>query len=489
MTKAEPIGHRGARTHGYRAVWRWHFLAALWVAPVLMVMAATGALYLFDREIEGWWNRDVQTVTASGEPLSLAQQEAAVTAGFPTARLKRLTLPRTAGEATIWTVDIDGSSRDIYLNPYSGEIEGTTNPDMQPMTIVRKIHGTLFAGEIGSYIIELVACWALVMMVTGIWMWWPRHWKLRGVLAPRLSANGRRYWRDLHSIPAMFNAAFAILLVLTGLPWSVFWGPQFARIGEVVPFVAASPNFKAPPKVSGNGPADAHAMHKAQASDHKLPWTIRQIATPTGTGLGHARIADIEKLLPLLDRERWGGGIRIIYPAEPGQVFTLSYVPDKAQGQRTLYVDPGSGRLVGNIGWSDYSPVAKVVEWGVATHMGRQYGLVNQIANLVVCLVLIASIIAGITLWWKRRPAGTVGAPALGPADKLPTDMAVTFVLLGIVFPLMGLSMVLVLLVGRIRQFSRHFISAAVAQQGIRLTKYPTVDAIRPVRDRGQLID
>ena len=31
----------------YRAVWRWHFYAGLLVLPFLMLMALTGALYLF----------------------------------------------------------------------------------------------------------------------------------------------------------------------------------------------------------------------------------------------------------------------------------------------------------------------------------------------------------------------------------------------------------------------------------------------------------
>lgn len=36
----------------YRAFWRWHFYAGLLVMPVLMLMAATGAVYLFSDQIE-----------------------------------------------------------------------------------------------------------------------------------------------------------------------------------------------------------------------------------------------------------------------------------------------------------------------------------------------------------------------------------------------------------------------------------------------------
>lgn len=266
---------------------------------------------------------------------------------------------------------------------------------------------------------------------------------------PRLSATGRRFWRDLHAIPATVNALLAALLVLTGLPWSAFWGHQFARIGESVPFIAPSPNFKAPPQLAGDATADPHAMHDPDAA--KKPWTIRQTAPPHGSGhhhhgMGHdpIGIADIEALLPLLDRARFGEGVRIFYPSDSASVFTISYVPDKAEGQRTIYVDPGNGRIVGNIGWENYSPIAKAIEWGVELHVGRQYGLANQLANLAVCLTLIGGVVTGIVLWWRRRPKGQLATPTLHPSDSLPPIIIGLIAAVAILFPLVGASLLII---------------------------------------------
>lgn len=435
MTTAEPV-----RPKGYRAVWRWHFYAALWTAPLLIVLTLSGAIYLFDREIDAWWNRDVQTVApASGlAAVPLARQEAVVLNGHPGAAVLRVRLPFAANEAAIWSVrDAGGAVRDVYLDPARGQVTGERDPALQPTNLVRKVHGTLLGGEVGSHVVELIACWTLVMMATGVWLWWPRKWKARGVVVPRLGAGGRRMWRDLHAIPAIFNAVLVILLVLTGLPWSAFWGAQFAKLGEVVPFIAPSPNFHAPPQ------ADPHAMHKMMApADPKLPWTIRHATMPHGSGHGPNGIARVEALLPLLDRAHFGEGVRILYPQGPAGVFTVSYVPDKAEGQRTLYVDPGTGHVLGNVGWTDYSPVAKVVEWGVMTHMGRQYGLANQLANLAVCLVLVGSVLAGVVLWWRRRPQGEFGAPALQAGDRMPGGVKALLAVLAVLFPLVGATMV-----------------------------------------------
>lgn len=446
-----------AVTHGYRAVWRWHFYAALWTAPLLIVLTLTGAIYLFDREFDGWWNRDIQTVPAGTVALPLTRQEAVVKDAFPGGVINRVDLPRRADEAPVWNVrTANGTSRDIYLDPYRGRVTGTTDPAMQPMTIIRSLHGKLLAGQIGGYVVELVACWTLVMMATGIWLWWPRKWKAKGVIVPRLGAAGRRRWRDLHAIPSIFNALFVILLVLTGLPWSTFWGAQFARLGEVISFVAPSPNFKAPPTVDGGKGADRHAAHADMAASDpgaaRIPWTIKHVHTPSGSGHGPVGIADMEALLTRLDRARLGEGVRIFYPKGPAGVFMISYVPDKAEGQCTVYVDPGSGRILGNVAWSDYSPVAKAVEWGVMTHMGRQYGLLNQIANLLVCLVLVGATIAGLTLWWQRRPPGSFGAPQLRAGDRLPKTMRAMLVTLAVLFPLVGATMLPVLALSSVRR-------------------------------------
>lgn len=438
--------HRNAdiKLRGYRAVWRWHFVAGLIIAPFLIVLTVTGAIYLFDREIEGWWNRDIQTVAVDGPSLSLAEQEARIAARFPGTAISKVALPRGPGEASVWSIAAAAGPRDVYLDPYTGIVTGVVDPAFQPMVIVRKLHGTLLGGDVGSHVVELIACWTLVMMVTGLWLWWPRRWKIRGVLIPRLSASGRRYWRDLHSIPAMMVGLFVIFLVLTGLPWSAFWGPQFARLGEMVPFIAASPNFKAPPTVVGTQAADPHAMHWTPPQDAKLPWVIQHTSAPAVSGTGAATIADMETLLPELRRDLWGEGVRVFYPQGPGDVFMISYVPDKAEGQRTIYVDPGNGGIVGNIGWSDYSPVAKAIEWGVMTHMGRQYGLANQIANLVVCVVLVGAIAAGAVLWWRRRPSGSLGMPSVHDGEKLPRAISIVLALIALVFPMVGATILVV---------------------------------------------
>lgn len=426
---------RDTNPGAYRAIWRWHFYAGLMVAPFVLLLCITGSLYLFDREIEGLVYRDLMQVPAVSEPLPLMDQQAAVLRAYPGGAVKRITLPERPTEAGQWLVTRNSSDRLVFVDPGSGRITGDLDPEWRLMAVVRRIHGTLMAGQTGSYIVELMACWTLIMLGTGLILWWPRHWRLRGVFVPRLAARGRRFWRDLHAIPAMVNALLVGFLILSGLPWSAFWGVQFAHVGTVSPLTEPSPNFRDAPQ---------HAEHKL-TTDDGVPWTIANSPAPHGYhgygrhGYARATLADVEQAL----RDyKVAPGARIFLPQPGGSLITISLTPDQAERQRTLYLDAADGSVIDDIGWADYSPLAKAVEWGTMAHMGRQFGLANQVLALTVALTLAASVVTGVYMWWRRRLKGQLAAPG-GVQDRLPRPVKLMIATIAALFPLVGASLVL----------------------------------------------
>ena len=85
------------------------------------------------------------------------------------------------------------------------------------MTVVFHLHGELLMGDRGSMIVELAASWAIVMIVTGLFLWWPRGTKgLGGVLYPRLRQGQRIFWRDLHAVTGIWVSGLALFLIADG---------------------------------------------------------------------------------------------------------------------------------------------------------------------------------------------------------------------------------------------------------------------------------
>lgn len=438
-----------------RAVFFWHGWSALMIAPVLLVLLITGCAYLFEREFDLWWQQDAYQVQPQPHAATLAQQQDYLRQQYPDWTISRVMLAQAPTQAVRWQLAAPDAVHLIYLDPYRLVVQADIDPTTQPMAIVRRLHGELMAGTTGGYIVEWMSCWTLFLLLTGGWLWWPKHWRLAGVLVPRKRGDGRVHWRDWHAVLALVSSLALAFLVLSGMPWSTFWGQHFAQLGRDfspdLHWVTPSPNFHLPDTVKSRA-VDPHHEHKTQkkaelsdvhVTEGKPSWVTEHHPAPVSRLHHQPEKADISKAEPYLQRlalDTYGPGVRVFYPATENDVFKINYIPDKAEGQQTLYIDPASGELLDDIGWRRYSALAKVVEWGTMTHLGRQYGVWNQWLNLLFCLLVLTALIAGLTLWWRRRKPGR-WLPPLQSTDSLPLGLKLSLLGLVMLFPLLVLSL------------------------------------------------
>ena len=76
------------------------------------------------------------------------------------------------------TVAPDGAAEDVYVNPYGAEVLGSLDPDRTLSGYAVRLHGELMAGPWGDHVIELGACWAVVMAISGYYVFF-RGWRAR----------------------------------------------------------------------------------------------------------------------------------------------------------------------------------------------------------------------------------------------------------------------------------------------------------------------
>ena len=69
-------------------------------------------------------------------------------------------------------------------------------------------------------------------------------------------------------------------------------------------------------------------------------------------------------------------------------------------------------------------------------------GLWNTILNTVYCLTVIFMVVSGVVMWWKRRPAGTLGAPRYPRDYRIPRSILGIAVVVCLAFPLTGIAIV-----------------------------------------------
>lgn len=435
----------------YHFIWRWHFIAGLFVAPFVVILAVTGALYLFKDEIERAVYAPLMQVAPVVAGATPSAQESAVLRMFPGAKITRYVAPAAADRTAEFALRTpDGQSLTVFVDPGAARVTGAIANESRVSNVLSGLHGELLSGRTGDLLVEFAGCWAFVLLVTGLFLWWPRKDRRAGVLAPRLKARGRAFWRDLHAVPAAWNAPFVGFLILSGLPWSGFWGETLARLGTLeatAAIMAPTPNFTAAPGAPPHAQHEHHHHVPQNVDDNPaaadLPWAIRQAPAPAG---GETHGVSLDELVALAQaRDMTGSVFRVIYPSGPGGVFTLSHVPATAEGQRTVHVDPADGAIVQDVAWRQYSPLGKAVEFGVQTHVGRQFGAANRWLMLGVCMTLVATVAFGVVSWWRRRPSGRLGVPPVPEGYRPAWPIAALALALGVAFPLVGASMLLVI--------------------------------------------
>ena len=185
-------GSRPGSGGWFRAVWRWHFFASFLVVPVLLLLATTGLIYLFRFQLEPLLHPDLMKVdppAGDGRRSPTCSQLAVVEGAYPGATPVSMAEPRDA-EQPDGRLDRDAPTatvRDVYVNPYGPEVLGSLEPGHDAVRLrAIRLHGELMAGRWGDYVIELGACWALVMALTGYYLF------VRGLAGPAPGAQGRR---------------------------------------------------------------------------------------------------------------------------------------------------------------------------------------------------------------------------------------------------------------------------------------------------------
>jgi uncharacterized iron-regulated membrane protein len=189
------MAHKAQRTvrqswPDYRTVWRWHFYAGLFCIPFIVVLALSGSLYLFKPQVETWIDRPYDHLTITGPPASAAAQIQAALAAVPGSTLHAYELPQTSATATRVIVEHGEGEIRVYVHPETAQVLKIVHEEDRFMNLIFRFHGELLLGNWGSAVVELAASWAIIMIVSGLYLWWPRQAQGLGVSCIRVSAVG-----------------------------------------------------------------------------------------------------------------------------------------------------------------------------------------------------------------------------------------------------------------------------------------------------------
>ncbi|QHE75276.1 PepSY-associated TM helix domain-containing protein [Hydrogenophaga sp. PBL-H3] len=425
----------------HAVAWRWHFYTGLYVVPFLLMLALTGAVMVFYTGFQTRFGFTVHvTPQAAVQPVSAQAQ--AVLALRSQGQLLEYIAPRASDEASWFVVKRDGLTEAVAVDPHTAQVLHLVDKENTVFAWAERIHGTLLMGDVGDRLIEVAAGFGIVMIATGLYLWWPRggtRWAQ--VLVPNLRQRGRLWWRSLHACAGFWLSAVLFVFLLTGLSWTGVWGAQFAQPWGTFP----ATKWEAVPQ-SG-------ATHTSlnTAGQHEVPWGLEWTPLPaSGSAAGPS--VNLDSVAALAKQLGFTGQHHIQLPKGDTGVFTIS--ADTMSGDlkdptkdRTVHVDQHTGRVIAEVAFADYPLLAQGMAVGIALHQG-DLGWWNAVLNLLFCAAIVLLCVSGVVMWWKRRPARRwrIGAPPVPRDLPLWKGGAVVMCGVALAFPLSGAVLLAVLL-------------------------------------------
>lgn len=484
MTTTETSTRRGDAAV-LRRIWRLHFWVGLFAAPVLVVLACSGLVILYSQPLDALLNRHLLVVEQGPQTVPLDAQVATATqhagAGSTLEAVTPPDSPTASTRVDFSAADAKGYPQaeanviQVFVDPYTGaylgqrdqlsglvgwanqlhRMFGNDGPHIQLPSLGHLINPSAYPEStipvgIGNLWMELTATWILVLLGSGIYLWWPRAIEAaKPLLRVRWRAGGRLRWRDVHALTGVVVAVILICYILSGMTWTRYWGENWRAVTATV---TPSSEIDAPSTPAKLGDYDRLGRRIAWAATDDPIY-----ASQPAAGAGRLSYNDIDQIAK---DEHMVPGYSIFPPTDTTQDGTTVYGsytvvnrwPQRVSEQRTLYLNQFTGATITNATAAQDGALSRLTSFGIAMHMGNQMGWLTRISATVACLGVLLSAATGLLMWWKRRPTGRSGLP--GPASettrantpkKAMIAVTVIAVVLGILFPVFGISLLVVL--------------------------------------------
>ncbi|UMT74604.1 PepSY domain-containing protein [Staphylococcus roterodami] len=430
---------------------RLHFYAALFIAPLLITLTISGIGYLFFPEVENniyknefFSDSDIKTHQTLNDAVHQVERKYE---GFFVSKVSVMAEPYNN---RITISDMAGNQRYIFLDQ-NNQIVADQNAKHTYSNVMRNIHSSLFTeNTIINYLVELTACWTIFMILSGTYLLIKKH-----LITNKSKALN---WQKWHAILGIIIAIPVFILVLTGLPWSGFMGSKIAGLMETNGNLGQSELSINPPKSDLNELPWATRKNKQPASSEKSSNSHHGGMAMPQTNLDHQ--ISIDKVVTNAQKSGIKKPFSIVYPSDKHGTFIVSNTSNSGvtgldvspYDEKTLYFDQYSGKKLGTIKYDDYGIIAKWFTWGIPLHEGHLFGILNKIINLLVCIALLVAVSMGFVSWIKRTKNASVKLPHR-VKKTASLSLVIFLVILGLLMPLFGLSLILVFIIELILYF------------------------------------
>jgi len=351
---------------------RLHLWLGLSSGIVVFIVAVTGCIFAFQDEIQDFvydWRKVPVEERQFVAPSLLFEKTETL-------------LPGSSADYVIYYgkdrpayvyVAVDETPYYANFNPYSGEALHVQNLDNDFFKIIENLHMyLLLPQEIGKQIVGISTLVFILMLCTGIILWWPKKKKQLGDhLKVRWNARWRRVNYDLHRTAGIYAAIIALILSVTGLGIAYEWMHEsFYVIGN---------------------------LGQEYPEEHKDQDITEIPAEVAPEAINKALYTTVKKFTEHQMFFVWNLGVEnaILTGAYP-----TSLIYDH---QSNMSFHPKTGKILSSSLYGDKSPGLQLQEMTYSLHTGQYFGLFGKFLAFLGSLFVAGLPVSGFLIWWGRR--------------------------------------------------------------------------------------
>lgn len=369
MTISAPAGGKPASSFKLRPLlFQIHLYVAIAIAPFVVIVGVTGAIMAFETQIARLPHADVAYVTPAPPRLSLAELAKAVAKAYPGQKIRGYFI----GDAPNLSTEVAVGRMSVFVNPYTGKILGDGRSRVgdlvdEAIGAIHSIHQRLTLPRPGRdgltrFFMSWVTAAALFLLLSGIYLWWPR---MRFAIGKR---GGRPFWYDLHATLGIAAAAFLILLAVSGM---------FLGFTSLPPLLYT---------LSGSKPA--------------IPTMPKMVTVPGAV----TEPIPIDRAFAIASNALHDATpFEIVGPTPSGYVVRARTPDDhSANGASQAVIDPYTGTVL-SMQISDSAPAGtRLLALNRAIHTGSIFGISSQILMSLASLIIAIQVGSGVMMWIRR---------------------------------------------------------------------------------------
>ena len=371
-----------------------HLVLGCAAGILIVIMAATGALLAFERQITNAVDMPVvlESQSAPAPPSHLQVIMSALETsgrGTPTDLVLRNRVNAPI-EARF------GRRQTLFLNPWTGEVVGQPSEKLSAFfASVESIHRSMGLGMrnwIGRGMTGVANLLFLFMLFSGMYLWLPKTFRSAGFrsrLLIRSGLKGRTREWNWHHVVGIWSLVPLFFIVLTGVIMSYPWASNL--LSTLTGSQPPTQGERGGPRLDGPDHADRSGAGRA---------------THPAIGASIAEYKSIDDLLAVAEAENAGWkSITVSVPHAGDRTLTLSV--DKSVGGQPekafqLVINRTTGAIENIRKFSDNSTGRKLRSWARFLHTGEELGLFGQIIAALACISAITLAWTGISMALRR---------------------------------------------------------------------------------------